>query len=153
MTANRSMDTSCYQVTIHYKRPLYQSSPKITESKDAYTHFNKIINPDRIDYVETFYLMILTNANRVLAISEIASGAQKGVVVNTKEIFQTCLLMHAANFIVAHTHPSGELTPSHSDLKVTQDLVKSAKLLDLELLDHLIISSEGYYSMSDQNDI
>ena len=142
---------ACHEVTLHYKRPLYHSRPKVSSSEDAYRYIKKIIDNNRLDYVETFYLLTLTNANRVLSVSQIASGAQKGVIVNTKEIFQSCLLLHAANFIVAHTHPSGELKPSNSDIKVTKELLKTATLLDLTLLDHLIISSEGYYSLADNN--
>lgn len=142
---------SCHEVTLHYKRPLYKSRPKISSSQGAHRLFLKIVDSKRLDYAENFYLMSLTNANQVLTVSQIASGTQTAVVVNTKEIFQTCLLLHAANFIVAHTHPSGALSPSTKDKIVTNQLTQGAKLLDLNFLDHLIITSEGYYSFADND--
>lgn len=143
----------CHEVTIHYKRPLYRSRPKVNSSEDAYKYIKMIIDKNRLDYAETFYVLTLTNANHLLTVSYVGLGNAKGVVVNKKEIFQTCLLLNAVNFVVAHTHPSGMLEPSQTDIKMTTELKKGAKLLDLELLDHLIITSEGYYSLADKGQL
>ena len=143
----------CHEVTIHYKRPLYASRPKVNSSEDAYKYIKMIIDNNSMDYTETFYVLTLTNANRLLTVSYIGLGNARGVVVNRKEIFQTCLLMNAVNFVVAHTHPSGMLSPSSRDLTMTAELKEGAKLLDLELLDHLIITSEGYYSIADKGQL
>ena len=143
----------CHEVTIHYKRPLYRSRPKVNSSEDAYKYIKMIIDKNRLDYAETFYVLTLSNANHLLTVSYVGLGNAKGVVVNKKEIFQTCLLLNAVNFVVAHTHPSGMLEPSQTDIKMTTELKKGAKLLDLELLDHLIITSEGYYSLADKGQL
>ena len=72
------------------------------------------------------------------------------MVINIKEIFQLVLKSNATNFLACHNHPSAELKPSLSDVKVTEKIKGGAELLDVKLLDHIILSSEGYYSFSDE---
>mgnify|MGYP000619166385 FL=1 len=104
---------------------------------------------NRIDYKEFFWVLLLTNANQVLGVSEISVGSTTGVSVNIKEIYQLALLSNASAVIVAHNHPSGKLTPSTADKNITEKLQKALKLLDIILLDHLILTSEGFVSFSD----
>ena len=73
------------------------------------------------------------------------------MIVNIKEICQLALLGHAMQIIIAHNHPSGTLTPSQADRKLTDKLKNTLNLLDIELLDHLIITSESYISFVDNN--
>ncbi len=81
--------------------------------------------------------------------SEIGVGNTAGVSVNFKEIFQLAILTNTTAIIVAHNHPSGKLEASTTDIQLTQRLKKSIGLLDMTLLDHLIITSENYLSLSD----
>ena len=140
---------SCSEVEIHYKRPLFQNMIHIKSSEDVDKTIKQFINPKRIDLKEFFWVVLLTNANRVLGISEIGAGTVKGVVSNFHEIFQLILLTNAVAFCVIHNHPSGNLKPSEKDKSITKKLQKIAKLFDVTFLDHLIITSEGYYSFSD----
>jgi DNA repair protein RadC len=139
----------CSELELHYKRPLFDSMVHIKSSKDAETILRKYIDPNRINLKEFFWMMALTQANRLLGISEIASGSPQGVSMNIKEIFQTILLTNASAIIVAHNHPSGNLKPSQSDRAFTKKLQKLSSLMDVTLLDHVILSSEDYYSFSD----
>jgi DNA repair protein RadC len=94
--------------------------------------------------------MLLNRSNRVLGISCISKGGISGTVVDLKIILQTALKANASGLIVSHNHPSGNLTASREDVKVTEKLKSACQLLDLSLLDHLIISEEGYFSFADE---
>ena len=137
------------EVTIHYKRPYYESMAHIRNSEDSNFYLRKFIDADKIDHKEFFWVLLLNNGNRLLAFSEIGSGSDAGVVINHKEIFQLILRINASSFIVAHNHPSGSLTISKQDKEETQRLEKISKLLSIRFLDHLIITSESFLSFAD----
>lgn len=140
-----------HEVAITYKRPLFNEKMKVTSSLDASNIFRKLIDEHRIDYKEIFCVMLLSRANQVLGVSEIGSGSTAGVVMNTKEIFQLALLTNScACILVCHNHPSGKLIPSEQDIDSTKKISEACKLLDIKLLDHIIITSEGHYSFSDE---
>lgn len=142
---------SCHEIEICYKRPLFNKMMFIKSSEDVDRILRSYINLERIDLKEFFWVIPLSNANRVLGISEIGSGTIKGVATNLHEIYQLVLLTNASGLIVAHNHPSGKLKPSENDKRITEKLLKLAKLIDVTLLDHLIITSEGYLSFSDNH--
>ena len=139
------------EIEIHYKRPIFNSNNKVASSEDSERFFRSFIDEKRIDYKEFFWVMLLTNANQIIGISEIAVGNTTGVAINIKEIYQLALLANAPAIIVAHNHPSGKLVPSEADRKLTRKLTDASKLLDITLLDHLILTSEGFVSFSDSN--
>lgn len=141
----------CNEIEIHYKRPIFNSHNKVSSSEDSERFFRSFIDEKRIDYKEFFWVMLLTNANQIIGISEIAVGNTTGVSINIKEIYQLALLANATAIIVAHNHPSGKLVPSEADRKLTRKLTDASKLLDITLLDHLILTSEGFVSFSDCN--
>ncbi len=147
---NKLEKPACHEVQIHYKRPLYDIEKKIKSSKDVEVLLREFINTDSLDLKEYFWVMVLTNAHQVIGISKIGAGDSKGVIVNFKEIFQLALLTNATAIIVAHNHPSGKLKASSADIGTTKKLSKALRLLDIELLDHLIITSEGFLSLSDE---
>lgn len=143
----------CHEVQIHYKRPLFEIPKKISSSESVDALLREFIDLERIDHKEFFWLILLNNSNYVIGMSEIGVGTATGVCVNFKEIFQLAILANATGIIVAHNHPSGKLKTSTSDLQITQKLKESTKLLDITLLDHLIITSEGYLSLSDNGEL
>tara|TARA_R110002051_G_C8763073_1_gene502026 strand:- start:3353 stop:3820 length:468 start_codon:yes stop_codon:yes gene_type:complete len=138
-----------HEVTLHYKRPLFDRMQKISSSRDSHHLLKEFIDPNILDVKEFFWTMFLTRTNRVLGIATIGCGDVTGVMVNIREIFQLTLLFHATHIIVAHNHPSGKLTPSEKDKKITRKLQRGVALFDVKLLDHLILTSESYYSFSD----
>ena len=137
------------EVQIHYQRPIFNTDKAVRSSEDSEKHFRELLDQKRIDYKEFFWVLLLTNANQVLGVSEISVGSTTGVSVNVKEIYQLALLSNASAVIVAHNHPSGKLAPSTADKSITEKLQKALKLLDIILLDHLILTSEGFISFSD----
>jgi DNA repair protein RadC len=124
--------------------------PRITRSKDCYEILLSTWNQNTIELCEEFKILLLNRANKVLAISTLSQGGTAGTVVDPKLLFTTALKMKASSLILAHNHPSGELKPSEQDIKVTRNLIECGKILDLIVLDHLIVSPNGYYSFGDE---
>lgn len=121
--------------------------PKITGSKDAF----EILKGDLMDIQhEEFWLLLLNRANRVLKKHRISSGGIHGTVADPKIIFKIALEEPASGIIVAHNHPSGNLTASQQDIELTKKLKEAGKLLEIQLLDHLIIAGKKYYSFADE---
>lgn len=143
--------TTCHEVQIHYKRPLYDIKEKINCSESTDAILREFIDLNRIDHKEFFWVILLTNALQVIGISEIGMGCTKEVTVNTKEVCQLAILANASSVVVAHNHPSGKLDPSNMDRKITKRLTKILDIIDVTLLDHLIITSEGFYSFVDND--
>ena len=140
-----------HEVHIHYKRPLFDTEKKIGRSEDCEKIIRALIDDDRIDHKEFFWVLLLNTANQVLGFSETGIGTVKGVAVNFTEICQLAILSNAVRVVISHNHPSGKLELSPQDRKLTDQIQKGLKLFGIELLDHLIITSESYYSFSDND--
>jgi DNA repair protein RadC len=124
---------------------------KIKNSDDAYKSFINYWSEDLIELQEEFKVLLLNNSNEVLGVHSLSKGSSKGTVVDLKLLFAIALKSCATAIIVAHNHPSGTLKPSMSDLELTKKIKKCGELLDVKLLDHLIITKDEFYSLSDNN--
>lgn len=122
----------------------------IRNSEDSAKIFREHLEDD-IDYRELFLIMLLNNANTVLGICEISKGGITGTIVDKRMIFQAALLSNATQIILAHNHPSGNLSVSSADIQATHDLINSANILDIRVLDHIILTSEAHYSLADDD--
>lgn len=123
--------------------------PQVKSSADAYKHLFESWDKDKVQFVEQFKIVLLNRANRIIGICQISEGGQAGTVVDPKVIFACALKANAAFVILAHNHPSGNTSPSESDRALTKKLVEAGKYLDLPILDHIVVTSEGYYSFAD----
>lgn len=120
---------------------------KITSSKDAF----EVLLPVFADLNhEEFWILILNQANYVISKQLISKGGLAGTVADPKIIFKTALEHNAANIILAHNHPSGNLKPSAEDIRITKKMVEAGKMLDLCVLDHLIVTNKLFYSFGDE---
>ena len=139
------------EVQLTYKNKVKPSErKKITSSKDAYQIFIDNWNPEIIEFVEEFKILLMNRANSVLGILEISKGGISGTVTDVRIVFQAAIKGNASGIICAHNHPSGNLNPSESDTRLTQKLREAGNLMDIQLLDHLILATEGdYYSYAD----
>ena len=122
---------------------------KVCGSRDTYEVLQRIWSP-KIDHVEEFMVLCLNRANKVLGWAKVSQGGLSGTVADPKVIFQVAIKSNACSIILAHNHPSGNLKPSEADIQLTRKLKEAGVLLDLPVLDHLIVSSEGYYSFADE---
>lgn len=125
----------------------------ITKSEMAYQIFKDYWNMNTIELQEEFNVLFLNRANEVLGIFNISKGGTNATIVDAKLIFGPALKVCASSIVLSHNHPSGSLRPSETDIKLTQKLRDAGKLLDINLLDHLIITKFGYYSFADNGDL
>lgn len=123
---------------------------KISNSKEAFNLLLTTWEQGTIEMVEQFKIILLNRTNRVLGIQEISTGGLSATVVDPKIIFASSLKALASQLILAHNHPSGSLTPSQQDIDLTKKLVAGGKLLDVDVVDHIIISRDGYFSFADR---
>jgi len=120
---------------------------KISKSTDAFEIFHSLMGD--LPY-EEFWLLLLNRANRVVKKVKISEGGISGTVVDPKKIFQICLEQHATSIILGHNHPSGTVTPSEADNKITKKIKDCGLLLDVAVLDHIIVGDDRYYSFADE---
>lgn len=120
----------------------------VKNSEDSYKLFFSNWDKNTLELQEEFKVMLLNKHNKVLGIYPMSKGGVSVTIVDAKLLFSVALKCNASNIIIAHNHPSGNLKPSEVDKKVTQKLKEGATLLDISLLDHLIITNNGYYSFS-----
>ncbi len=124
--------------------------PKITKAKDAYDLLLSVWDMDTIELSESFRVLLLNRANHVLGCLQISQGGITGTVVDVRIVFGAALKAAACGVILAHNHPSGNLNPSMSDRELTRKMVDAGKLLDINVLDHLIVTQSSYYSFADE---
>lgn len=149
MERNQTMAVA--EVQLVYKSVVKASErPKISTSQDVYAVLQRHWNYDTIEYVEEFKIMLLNRANRVLGIVDISVGGMAGTIADPKVIFTAALKCAASSIILVHNHPSGNLRPSQADIDLTNRLREGGKLLDIMVIEHIILSSEGYFSFSDE---
>jgi len=122
---------------------------KITSSKDGYEVLQQIFDADKIDWIEEAIILCLNRANKVIGFYKLSSGGQSGTVMDQKVIFTIALNCTASGIIIAHNHPSGQLFPSDADIRITKTIKDAGDIMDIKLLDHIIVTDEGYYSFAD----
>lgn len=121
---------------------------QISSSVDAF----KILHPFLSDLrTEEFWAVFLNQNNRIITKSRLSSGGINQSVVDVRILFRSALEHCATGIIVAHNHPSGNQKPSPEDLRITKQISEGAKLLNIQLLDHLIITQNSYLSFADEN--
>jgi DNA repair protein RadC len=100
---------------------------------------------------EEFWILYLNNANKVIHKAQISKGGIVGTVVDNRIIFKIAFEKNAVAMILTHNHPSGKLVPSDADIKITKELKLAGQQLDVKVLDHIIITENGFYSFADDN--
>jgi DNA repair protein RadC len=147
----KTQQTTISEVSLIYRSKVKASDrPQVKCSKDAYNIFMENWNSDIIEFVEEFKILLMNRSNSVLGILEISKGGISGTVTDVRLIFQAAIKGNASGIICAHNHPSGNLNPSESDTKLTQKIKEAGSLMDIQLLDHLILTTDdNYYSFAD----
>jgi DNA repair protein RadC len=139
------------EVSLIYRSKVKASErPKIKCSLDAFKLFTESWDQDILEYVEEFKILLMNRSNSVLGLLPISRGGISGTVTDLRIIMQGALKSNASGIILAHNHPSGSLTPSESDNKITKKIQEAGIIMDIQLLDHLILTMDGtYYSFAD----
>ncbi|HSZ84880.1 MAG TPA: JAB domain-containing protein [Puia sp.] len=123
---------------------------QIKSSNDAYRQFMILLDENAMNIKEEAAVLFLNRGNRVIGGYKISVGGITGTVVDIRIILGIALKSLGTGIILAHTHPSGELKPSKADMKLTDQLNLACKIMEITLHDHLIITSESYYSFEDE---
>jgi len=119
----------------------------IITSRDAFQYLQSFIGD--LTYEESHFIT-LNQASKIIGHHKIGQGGIAGTVMDTRIILKQSLLDGALKIILAHNHPSGNLQPSDADKNITNKIKESAKLMDITLLDHLIITQQSYFSFADE---
>ena len=120
---------------------------KITSSKAVFEIMQPIIGEL---HHEEFWVLYLNNSNKVLHKSQLSKGGMTGTIVDTRIIFKTALEYNATSLILTHNHPSGKLLASDADREITKKLKMAGQQMDIMVLDHVIITENGFYSFNDE---
>ena len=122
----------------------------VSSSKDAYDLMKPLL--EDLD-VEQFWVIYLNNANKVLAKLNISQGGMTATVVDIRVLLKKALELNSTGLILCHNHPSGTLRASDADSKITEKIKVAAKLMDIQLLDHIIVTDQSYFSFADEGRI
>ncbi|HPW89222.1 MAG TPA: DNA repair protein RadC [Kaistella chaponensis] len=121
---------------------------QISSSSDLF----KVLHPFLGDLqTEEFWAVFLNQSNRIVGKSRLSAGGINQSVVDVRILFKTALENLATGVVIAHNHPSGNLKPSQEDLKITKQISEAGKILNIQMLDHLIITQNSYLSFADEN--
>jgi DNA repair protein RadC len=139
------------EVELVYKTTVKASErPKISSVKDSYELLKELWNENTIEMQEEFKVMLLNRGNSVIGIYEVSSGGITGTVADPRLILAAAIKSLAVSIILSHNHPSGNLKPSRADEELTQKIKVAASYHEIKVTDHIIITSEGYYSFAEE---
>ncbi len=149
--------TDCFKVAeidLIYT-PSYKISerPKVSSPESSYHILVGSWNKGKLGFIEEFKVLLLNRGNRVLGIYNVCRGGITSTTADIRLIFAAALKAGATGMILAHNHPSGTLSPSPQDRQLTQRIKQVAQLMEIDLLDHLILTSESFYSFAEQGQL
>jgi DNA repair protein RadC len=106
--------------------------------------------------VEHFQAVLLNARRKLIKVEQISQGLVDSIIVHPREVFRPAIAANASSLVLVHNHPSGDPTPSESDIRVTRDLIRAGQLLKIEVADHIILghctdaNKKGYFSMRER---
>ena len=128
------------------KRYLIRSNKRITSAKEVYEELKEFSTKKQ----EHFLSITLDGASHIINTRTVFIGTLNQSMVHPREVFADAIADRAAGIIIAHNHPSGTLEASRADIQITQRLKEVSKLVGIELLDHVILAKNGFYSFTDE---
>ncbi|MCP4111247.1 MAG: DNA repair protein RadC [Desulfobacteraceae bacterium] len=140
--AKASQILACFELA---RRFIVKESVKISEAKEVIPLLTDIADKKQ----EYFVCISLNGANEIIEKRIVTVGLLNKTQVHPREVFADVITDRAASVIVSHNHPSGELEPSASDLKIHEQLVEAGKIIGIAVLDHIIVSKKGYFSFQE----
>ena len=122
---------------------------KINKPSDAYELVkDELVNSDR----EMLLSVMLTVKNDLIGVETVSIGSIISANISPRDVFKSAILANAVSIILCHNHPSGSLVPSDSDIALTKQLIEAGELLGIKVLDHLIVSNQGYKSLREYHE-
>ena len=141
-----------FQISMKYKRSPVELM-RVRDSKDVADVARLCFDADTIEWVESMLVIALNQHNKVMGFYKVGQGGITGTVCYPRVIYQFALLASATSLVIAHNHPSGNLNPSQADIHLTDKIKRAGELLDIKLLDHVIVTSDSYYSFADNGQL
>lgn len=141
----QQLEVKCKRVRITDFEAAYFSC-QLTSAEAVYRVFRSVFEDSP---VELFVVVHLNSNNYVSGFEVVSKGTLNASLVHSREVFRSAILRNAASVIVAHNHPSGNLQPSSEDIQITKKLVQAGKILDIQVLDHVIFTHDGYFSFAE----
>lgn len=137
--------------------PLFELRKNQTEfqpvkilSSDAAYNLIKNFYSDDIEILESCFILLLNNASKAIGYAKISQGGITGTVIDVRIVAKYAVDSLATSVILAHNHPSGNLNPSQADISITEKVKNALALLDIKLIEHLILTVDGFYSFADE---
>lgn len=150
-TSEKASIPAIQEVEIIYSGPKTSKLLQVKSSTEVAKLLRDVVyDPRKINYKESFYVLLLNRANKVIAQACVGMGSTTATIMNGKEIFQLALKTNACGIILSHNHPSGNLKPSEADLSITKRIKEFGNMIDIQLLDHIILTDESYFSFADE---
>ena len=141
------------EIQVSY-RPKNAHRPQVQSSDDSHKILQACYDSDTIAYVESFIVLYLNRASRVIGYKVLGTGGTSGCIVDTKVLLGIALKCNASSIIISHNHPSNNSNPSRADRELTKKIKGACELMDLFLLDHLILTPCGiYHSFADEGEL
>lgn len=132
-------------------RKLQSDFPKVKiDSPQKAADFIRQFYGDDIEIYESFFILMLNQANQTLGYAKISQGGIAGTVVDLQIVAKYAVDALATSVILAHNHPSGNLNPSQQDIAMTKKAVEGLRLLDIGVFDHVILTANGYCSLANE---
>ena len=124
----------------------------INNSKLMDRTFRMIWDLEEFEIRESFYALYFNTKLDVIGYRKIADGGLDSIMVDMRLIMSSALLCNATRIAVAHNHPSGAMKPSTADRSLTNKIIEAGKVLDIQLLDHIVLTADSYYSFRDEGE-
>jgi len=147
----KTYKTTVPELSLRYTKTDFPKA-KIGNSKDS-ADFIRQFYCDDINIYESFFVLLLTRSNTTKGFAKISQGGTCGTVVDVKIIAKYAVDCLASACVIAHNHPSGNVNPSDSDIKISKKIKEAMALLDIAVLDSVILTEESYYSLADNGEI
>lgn len=139
------------ELTLKYKTGEIKKV-QVHSSKDAADYMRQMFDEDTIEACESVVVVYLNRKNNSIGWFKVSQGGISGTVIDVRLVLATALKCLASGMIMCHNHPSGNTDPSESDQKITQKLKEAGATMDIQLLDHIILTPDGsYYSFADED--
>jgi DNA repair protein RadC len=143
----KTYKANCPELTATLRRDEVKKV-KVATSKDCADFFRELW--EGIDIYESFFCVYLNQANNTIGWYKVSQGGITGTVADPRLIVKKALEVLATGLVICHNHPSGTLKPSTADEQITQKIKEGCKYFDIRLIDHIIITEDGYYSFNDE---
>jgi DNA repair protein RadC len=138
------------EITVSYKDNVKTSERMQVKSSKDIAKIMSVAFEECVEHHEEVSVLYLNRLNRVLGIQTVSKGGIHETSVDIRIILQTALKVHCTSIALSHCHPSGNLQPSRQDISLTKQIQAGCKAIGIELLDHVVITSESYSSFADE---